>query len=156
MPPELARQTSEAEDIAPPSPRRGLPGRTWDRVWKQGRGGDWHYVKQTRLPWPTAAMVLAILVLTLADGVMTLLLIDHPHEEANPLMRWLLGIHPMAFVIGKYVLTAACLPFLLIFGRRQVFLPGLRVAHVLPATVMLYGLLIVCQAAALRWTWSFR
>jgi hypothetical protein len=121
----------------------------WARLWKQGRGGEWRYLRKDRLPVPTVLLVMAILTMTIGDGVLTLLLLDHQFEEANPLMRFFLGIHPMAFVIGKYALTAACLPFLLIFGHRPIFLPRLRVAHLLPAIMLLYVLLLTYQVAAL-------
>ena len=109
------------------------------------RGADWRYVRKDRLPIPTVLLVMAILAMTIADGVLTILLLDHHFEEANPLMRCLLGIHPLAFVIGKYALTAFWLPFFLIFGRCQVFLPGFRVSHLLPLIVLLYFALLVYQ-----------
>lgn len=136
---------ADPRDIAPTSPLRNA----WTRLSRKGRSGDWHYVRRQRLPVPTVLLVLAILAMTLLDGVLTLLLMDHHYEEANPLMRFLLGIHPLAFVVGKYALTAACMPFLLIFGRRQVFLPRLRVAHTLPFILLLYCVLVACQAVAL-------
>ena len=96
-----------------------------------------------RLPTTMTLMALALVVLSIADGLLTLLLLEHHFEEVNPAMRLLLRRGPTAFVLGKYALTVFGLPVLLIFRNRSVFLPGLRVAHVLPVLVAMYvGLLI--------------
>lgn len=149
----MAETTIKFSDQRPGGPptstlRRSFRG-AWARIWKQGRGGEWRYVRRDRLPVPAVLLVMAILAMTILDGVLTLILLDHQFEEANPLMRLFLGIHPMAFVIGKYALTALCLPFLLIFGHREVFLPRLRVAHFLPAIMLLYVILLAYQITAL-------
>ena len=60
-------------------------------------------------------------------------------------MRALLDRGPIAFVMGKYLLTVFGLPFLLIFAQHRMFLPRLRVGHVLPTAVALYGLLLIYQ-----------
>ncbi len=117
------------------------------------RSRGWRGVATTvlvdRFPPLTLLLVLLLLLLTLADGILTLLLLDHHFEEANPAMRILLRSGPTSFVMGKYVLTVIGLPILLIFRRRSVFLPCLRVEHVLPALVVGYVFLLLYQIGLL-------
>lgn len=90
----------------------------------------------------TAAL---LLVLTLADGVITVLLLERGCEEANPLMRLLLERGVVAFLAGKYVLTAAFLPVALVLHQYRLFGSRLRVGQLVPAVAALYVALIVYQ-----------
>jgi hypothetical protein len=104
------------------------------------------YLHFDRFPATTFILVLALLILTLADGILTLVLLEERYfEEANPVMRALIARGPTTFVVGKYLLTVFGLPFLLIFAQHRIFLPRLRVGHVLPTAVVLYVVLLIYQ-----------
>ena len=51
-------------------------------------------------------LALAVIALNLVDAFCTLRHIDSGAIEVNPIMRILLGISPLAFLVGKYVLGA--------------------------------------------------
>jgi Domain of unknown function (DUF5658) len=93
----------------------------------------------------TLAMVVALLSLTIADGMLTLELLEFNSEEANPFMRHLLKRGPRAFLIGKYVLTAMGLPFLVVYQNYPMFKTRFRVGYLLPVFISLYLALISYQ-----------
>lgn len=98
-----------------------------------------------RVPARVAALATLILILTLADGLLTLTLLEHGFEEANPVMRYLLGHGPWAFLIGKYALTAAFLPVALVADRYRLFGTPIRVGHFVPIVAALYVVLVGYQ-----------
>lgn len=61
-----------------------------------------------RRPIPTEIFIVALAVigLNLLDAFCTLRHLELGAVEVNPIMRMLLGISPLAFVIGKYVLAS--------------------------------------------------
>jgi hypothetical protein len=89
--------------------------------------------------------VLAIVIASLVDAVLTGHILHHGGLEANPLMRCLLDRGLMTFVVGKYALTVVGLPVLLIFKNHYLFGTRLRVGHLLPLCVAMYVLLIGYQ-----------
>jgi hypothetical protein len=95
-------------------------------------------------------MATLLLVLTLVDGVITLILIDLGCEEANPVMRYLLDKSPGLFFAGKYGLTAAFLPVALVMNRYRLFGTRLRAGHLIPIVAGMYVILIAYQAALWR------
>ncbi len=97
----------------------------------------------------TFLWIIALLVLTLLDGFLTLLLLEGDFEETNPAMRWLIRYGPTSFIVGKYALTAWGLPLLLVFQNYSVFHPRLRVGSVIPAMVGLYLVLVLYQIGLL-------
>ncbi len=98
----------------------------------------------------TFALVLLLLVLTIVDGALTLTLLGLGFEEANPAMRFLLRQGPVHFVLGKYALTAAGLPFLLIYRDFSLFGTRFRVGHLIPVFIALYIALLGYQVALIR------
>jgi hypothetical protein len=97
-------------------------------------------------------MILSLLILTLTDGVLTMILIDLFCEEANPIMAVLIEHGPMTFVLGKYLMTAVCLPILLIFQHHRMFGTRFRVRHFFPIFIALYLSLLAYQLFLLRKT----
>jgi hypothetical protein len=91
------------------------------------------------------AMAALLLMLTLADGVITVVLLDQGYEEANPLMRLLLQRGVVPFLVGKYVLTALFLPVALVLHQYRLFGTRVRVGQIVPLVVALYAVLIVYQ-----------
>ena len=90
-------------------------------------------------------MAVLLLLLTIADGLLTVALLDHGCEEANPLLRVLLDRGTAPFFVGKYVLIAAFLPIALVLDRHRLFGTGLRVGHLAPIFVALYVVLLAYQ-----------
>ena len=90
-------------------------------------------------------MVVLLLTLTIVDGVITLLLLDAGCKEANPVMSYLLRKGHVHFILGKYILTAVGLPFLLMFKNFRLFRSGFRAGYLLPVFVGLYVVLLGYQ-----------
>ncbi len=96
------------------------------------------------------ALVVGLLVFTLVDGVITLHLLDADCEEMNPVMEYLLGKGLMPFLFGKYILTAAGLPLLLVFKNYYLFRTPFRVGYLIPVFVGLYLILLGYQVSLLQ------
>lgn len=105
-----------------------------------------------RVPGSFLVAAILLLMLTLVDGVVTIFLLDHGYEEANPIMAYLLTRGHASFLIGKYLLTAVFLPVALVMNQYRLFGSRVRVGHLLPVAMMLYFALIVYQG----FLWSRR
>lgn len=93
----------------------------------------------------TLAMVMTLLGLTITDGVLTLELLDFNSVEANPFMGHLLKQGPFAFLLGKYVLTAMGMPFIVVYKNHPMFDTRFRVGFLLPVFISMYVALIFYQ-----------
>lgn len=91
-----------------------------------------------------------LLILTVVDGTITILLLGMHCEEANPLMAYLIERGLLPFLLGKYALTAAGLPVLLIFKEHRMFGTCFRVGYLLPIFVGMYLLLLGHQIQLLN------
>jgi Domain of unknown function (DUF5658) len=109
-----------------------------------------HFVD--RIDGRTFFLAVLLLVLTLTDGAITLLLLEAGCEEINPAMSYLLSRGPLYFLLGKYALTTAGLPFLLIFRHFTLFRTKFRVGHLLPVFVGMYLILLGYQIALMQAT----
>ena len=132
--------------------RRRKPTSFWDAFRFAGRRVRNRRAAEHRQPYFVdrfSAMsffwVLALLIFTVTDGVITLALVGRDCQELNPLMLYFLGKGPVCFLVGKYVLTAAGIPVLLIFKNYYLFGTPLRVGHLIPIFVLLYLALAVYQ-----------
>lgn len=141
-----ARTDRRQHDLPPWHPRR-LRGRRiklrraeeHDQPYLVDRVGARHF-----------ALAAAMLILTLVDGVFTVLLLERGCVEANPVMQYLLDHGTLAFFAGKYALTAVFLPVALVMNQYRLFGSRLRVGHFVPLVVALYALLIVYQIGLWR------
>jgi hypothetical protein len=95
-------------------------------------------------------LILLLLVMTIADGLITLDLLETGCEEANPLMRYLIERGQMAFLLGKYILTAIGLPFLIAFKNHRLFRTRFRVGYIIPVFVSLYFVVLYYQMGLIR------
>lgn len=102
-----------------------------------------------RFPPRTMATIVVLLVLSLLDGLITIHLLDAGAEEINPVMKYLIDKGLLPFLLGKFVLTAAGIPLLLIFKNHYLFHSRFRVGYLLPIFVGLYVLLITYQLCLL-------
>ncbi len=91
------------------------------------------------------AMIVALLGLTILDGVLTLELIDLNSEEINPVMAHLIRRGDVAFLMGKYILTAIGIPFLVVYQHYPLFRTRFRVGWLLPIFLGLYLILLFYQ-----------
>jgi hypothetical protein len=98
----------------------------------------------------TLAMVVTLLSLTVVDGMLTLELLELNSEEANPVMGQLLKRGPLDFVLGKYVLTAMGLPFIVVYKNYPMFKTRFRIGFLLPVFISLYVALISYQCMLLN------
>jgi Domain of unknown function (DUF5658) len=98
----------------------------------------------------TLAMIVGLLVLTIADGVLTIELLDTNSEEVNPLMAQLLLKGNYVFLLGKFILTATGLPYLVAYKNYRMFGTRFRAGFVLPLFVGLYVALVLYQANLLH------
>jgi hypothetical protein len=76
--------------------------------------------------------ILAGIFLSVLDGFLTLLLMDHGAYEVNPIMAYALSFSPSAFVASKYVLT--CIAALIVLMLRNVVIRRTKI----PVHVLLY------------------
>jgi hypothetical protein len=90
-------------------------------------GTDW-YAPQ----WLAAALL--ILILCVADALMTLTLLSHGAHEANPLMDAIVHDDGRSFVAYKFGLTATGVVVLIMLARVRAF-------GRLPVSMLLYGVL---------------
>ncbi len=93
----------------------------------------------------TLGMIVALLGLTLVDGLLTIELLEINSEEGNPFMDYLLTYGPMAFLLGKYVMTAAGIPFLVVYKNHPMFGSRFRVGYLFPMFLGLYLVLLCYQ-----------
>jgi len=128
--------------------RRQQPTSAFSRWWLVGRrrGGrrgvesDGIYVDRYRPgEW---VLVLGILVLSIADMVLTLLYIQAGGEEANPIMAWALSHGRHAFAFAKMGITSMGIVVLLVhirFTRVRRCVQAIFVAY---CVLMLYHTLL--------------
>jgi hypothetical protein len=83
-----------------------------------------------------------LLALSIVDAAITLLLIQTGCEEINPIMNHLLNYGALAFLVGKYILTAGGIPLLLIFKNYYLFGTRFRVGYLFPVFIGMYFCLI--------------
>lgn len=96
----------------------------------------------------SAAMLIGVLALvaaSLLDAALTVQLLFVGGKEINPLMDGLLAYGIGPFVVGKYLLTVAGLPLLLVFKNHRFFGTRFRVGYLIPLLVALYCVLIAYQ-----------
>ncbi len=98
----------------------------------------------------TGVLVVLVLLFTLADGVLTLLLLDHSCEEANPFMAYLVERGPLWFLGGKYLLTAIGLATFMVLKYYRLFGTRLRLGHCIPILAVMYVVLLVYQLSIFR------
>jgi hypothetical protein len=143
--------------------RRGLPDRRrvptgpWDTFRLAGRRACVRRRSERqgvyfldRFDALTLALIVSLLGLTIVDGVLTVELLDVNSEEMNPLMGHLLARGHTAFFLGKYILTALGLPFLLVYKNYPMFGTRFRVGYLLPVFLGLYLVLVLYQMVLLQ------
>ena len=104
---------------------------------------DWHEPR-----WLAVAVV--ILVLSVADALLTLALLRHPGVlEANPLMALLMKGDPSSFAAVKFALTTAGVMLLTALARVRAF-GRIPVSSLLCAVLVAYVVLVAYEVWLLR------
>lgn len=146
----------KAEKRLGPDPRKN-PTSVWDAVFCGGQRMLHRRAVDRRHPYfvdrfsaTTWSLILILFAFTFIDGVLTLELVEANCREVNPVMGYLLARGPAPFLLGKYVLTAAGLPVLLIFKNHRLFRTFFRVGYLIPIFVLCYVALIAYQVQLLE------
>lgn len=103
---------------------------------------DWHEPQ-----W--LAIALVILLLSVADAVLTLTLVQHGALEANPVMAAFLAVDPDLFVAFKLGLTAGGVVLLTVVAKVRAF-GHLPVGAILYTVLTAYAALITYEVWLLR------
>jgi len=90
------------------------------------------------------AAIIAILMLSIFDALLTLILIDNGSTELNPVMAYFLQHGLLPFIVAKYFLTSIGVVTLLIF--KNVFLTKVKIY-----THSLFSAVIIAFAAVIAW-----
>jgi hypothetical protein len=92
------------------------------------------------------SLAVAMLVLSVIDGFLTVTLMTNGAEETNPLLAFVLAEHPRLFAAIKMGLTGFGVVFLVAVARARVF-------KLLRASVFLHGLVAAYLALVLYEAW---
>jgi hypothetical protein len=132
--------------------RRKTPTTPWLAFSWKGRRQRNRRAEEHRRPYfvdrfsaMTFAVVLALLIASIADACLTIRLLQAGANEVNPLMDHFIGRGVQAFLVAKYLLTVSGLPLLLICQNHYLFGTRLRVGYLIPIAVLLYIILIGYQ-----------
>jgi len=89
--------------------------------------------------------ITAILMLSIVDGLLTLLLIERGASELNPVMAYFLEYGPLSFITAKYVLTSFGVFLLLIF--KNVFINPISIytQSLFAPVIFTFGTVIVWE-----------
>lgn len=85
------------------------------------------------------------LLLTIADGIFTIYLVQKGAWEANPVMRYAISVSYEFFISLKFFLTAGGLLFLLKNGNRRIFRGLFSLEEIAAGIVLFYEGLIIYE-----------
>jgi hypothetical protein len=89
--------------------------------------------------------IVAVLILSLTDALLTLLLIEYGAVEINPLMDFYLQISPQVFILVKYLLTSLSVFILAVFSHLILGRLNIRVHSLLSLIAGAFLSVIVWQ-----------
>lgn len=64
--------------------------------------------------------IVLVLLLSVADAILTLLLVDFGASEMNPVMAYFLTLGPYVFMLAKYVLTTLSVIIILMASQSKI------------------------------------
>jgi hypothetical protein len=109
---------------------------------------DWHPAK-----W--FAVAFAILLLSFADSLLTLILLERGAVELNPLMRFVIQDDGRVFALVKLGLTGSSITALIVMSRSRAF-GRVPAGLVLYATLAIYTCLVGYELSLLDvWTLAY-
>lgn len=89
--------------------------------------------------------LLSTLVLCIADGILTIQLLNLGAWEVNPFMRYALSIGIEFFILSKYILTGGGLLVLLRYGKIQIFSESFTLEQLAAAVLLFYQGLVLYE-----------
>lgn len=98
-----------------------------------------------RYPRSYGVCLMAVLLLSLIDGFLTMVLAGRGVEKVNPLLGCLLHFGPIPFLLGKYLLAVVGATWLLIHKNFVLFGGRLKVENLLFILPVLYGLVVLYE-----------
>ncbi len=96
-------------------------------------------------PKPLLIAAAIILLLSLADAVMTLFLVSHGAIELNPIMDYFLKAGSVYFVVVKYSLTAAAVTIVLLLNYYRLRGLNIHVRSFLSLFTVIFSAVIAWQ-----------
>jgi hypothetical protein len=115
--------------------------RPFQRIrWSYGKRNDFFETKYI-------ICLFIILILTIADGILTIFLLKKGAWEANPFMRYTLSVSYEFFFFLKYFLTAGGVLFLIKNGDRKVFRGLFSLEEIAGGLVLFYEGLVIYEIA---------
>ena len=87
--------------------------------------------------------ILVILIFSLADGILTLEVINKGGREVNPIMDFFLGISPFFFMTSKLVFATIGVSFLFVTKNIQLKPFLIRVHVLFPVFAIIYGIVVL-------------
>jgi hypothetical protein len=90
-------------------------------------------------------ILLTTLLLTIADGILTIHLLNLGAWEANPLMRFALSVSLEFFIGVKYHLTAGGLFILLRFGKVAILDESITLQEIALGVILFYQGLVIYE-----------
>lgn len=106
-----------------------------------------HYVDRYSRQTSFASMI--ILLLCIVDAFMTLNLLNHGATEANLVMRLAIEEGVAAFILTKYLMTAASVLFLVVHSNFRIA-RSWQVHHLISGFALIYVVLLIYEVALLR------
>jgi hypothetical protein len=91
------------------------------------------------------AAIVAILMLSVLDALLTLYLIDNGSEELNPLLSHFIEYGPFAFMGAKYFLTCAGVTILLLFRNVLLKRSVTHTRHIFSYIIVTFTTVIVWE-----------
>lgn len=106
-----------------------------------------HYVDRYNMRISIASLV--ILLLCIVDAFMTLNLLSHGATEVNLVMRLAIEEGVVAFILTKYLMTAASLLFLVVHSHFRIS-RSWQVHHLISGFALVYVVLLIYEVALLQ------
>jgi len=90
-------------------------------------------------------VIIAIILLSLTDALLTLYLIRHGAAEVNPVMEHFLRYGPLPFLAAKYLLTTASIVLLLIYKNVYIFGTRIRAKYLFIVIFLIFASVVVWE-----------
>ena len=88
-------------------------------------------------------LIVLLICVSIIDGYLTLFLLDNGMYEVNPVMAYLLGLGPVVFLAGKFLLTCFGVTCLLVVSNSYMFGFRVHVRKILPVMLALYTVVVL-------------
>ena len=90
-------------------------------------------------------VIIAIILLSLTDALLTHYLIRHGAAEVNPVMEHFLRYGPLPFLAAKYLLTTASIVLLLIYKNVYIFGTRIRAKYLFIVIFLIFASVVVWE-----------